>query len=239
MQAQNPFTVCSIRVYLCLYLCWYVCVCVSVCACKLKGNFSRKNTFSLLRFYGCLDLFLVRRWLLFHCPGEYHTTKECCCCCCCCCGFSVFHVMQLIKKLFAPCCPYKKQKREAQKERDSKSSSVTYGITHFRFRPVHASVHPSARLTLALALAVTEHLTPRHHVTPSPLHPLRATLRQGFCNFLCWRSEQIKKSPKNQKVFIVLCALRRSSSLLVFFSCWFTFCLCFLLILHAQNFCDL
>lgn len=50
----------------------YICVGMYVCACKLKGNFSRKNTFSLLRFYGCLDLFLVRRWLLFHCPGEYN-----------------------------------------------------------------------------------------------------------------------------------------------------------------------
>lgn len=91
-----------------------------------------------------------------------------------------------------------KNKRERRKKkRDSKSSSVTYGITHFRFRPVHASVHQSARL--ALALAVTQHLTPRHPLAPSPL---RATLRQGFCNFLCWRSEQIKNHLKIKKFLL-------------------------------------
>lgn len=165
MQAQNPFTVCSNRVYQCLYLCWYVCV----CACKLKGNFSRKNTFTLLRFYGCLDLFLVRRWLLFHCPGEYHTTKECCCCCCCC-GFSVFHVMQLIKKLFAPCCPYKKQKREAQKERQQEQLGHVW---HYALPfPPSSCVSPSVRSPHSGSGSRCDRAphtsSPRHPLAPSP-----------------------------------------------------------------------
>lgn len=143
-------------------------MCVSVCACKLKGNFSRKNTFSLLRFYGCLDLFLVRRWLLFHCPGEYHTTKECCCCC----GFSVFHVMQLIKKLFAPCCPYKKQKRERGAKRERQQEQLGH-VWHYALPfPPSSCVSPSVRSSHSGSGSGCDRAphtsSPRHPLAPSP-----------------------------------------------------------------------
>lgn len=107
-----------------------MCVCVPVypSACKLRGNISRKKKTAYLFFIAFLWLprFIFSTTLAFvSLLRRIKNNKRIrcalfCFCCCCCCGFSVFHVKQLIKKLFAPCCTNKRQKRQAKKAKKKK-----------------------------------------------------------------------------------------------------------------------
>lgn len=183
--------------------CKCVCVCVPVypSACKLKGNISRKKKHLFFIAFLWLPRFIFSTTLAFvSLPRWIKNNKRIrfalCCCCCCCCGFSVFHVKQLIKKLFAPCCTNKKTKETGEKKKrdDRIGCSVTYGITHFRFLPCPCA----SPFHLALPLARSNCVTPSHLASSST-----PPLPKGFCNFL---SAQIKKKyiyhPKIKKFLL-------------------------------------